>query len=75
MTLLIDYGFNTLNLLSLELKVFANNLRAIACYEKLGFKKIGYRRKADYIEGIFLDDLMMDLLVEDWKNMKEMGHN
>ena len=65
--LIINFGFDKLNLLSMELKVFADNGRAIACYKKLGFKKIGYRRKADFIEGQFLDDLMMDLLVEEWK--------
>jgi RimJ/RimL family protein N-acetyltransferase len=65
--LIINFGFDKLNLLSMELKVFTNNERAIACYKKLGFKKIGYRRKADFIEGQFLDDLMMDLLVEEWK--------
>ncbi len=74
LVLLIDYAFTTLNLLSLELKVFANNQRAIACYENLGFTKIGYRRKADYIEGIFLDDLMMDLLIEDWLKIKELNN-
>lgn len=69
--LLINFGFSQLNLLSMELKVFANNKRAITCYEKLGFKKIGYRRRADFVEGEFLDDLMMDLLVEEWKNTRK----
>ena len=68
--LVINFGFDTLNLLSMELRVFTNNTRAIATYEKLGFRKIGVRRKADFIEGKFLDDLMMDLLVEEWKNTK-----
>ncbi|MFX0124133.1 MAG: GNAT family N-acetyltransferase [Candidatus Hodarchaeota archaeon] len=64
--LTIKFAFEILNLLSIELKVFENNERAIACYEKLGFKKIGYRRKADFINGIFVDDLLMDILVEEW---------
>ncbi|MHA2225101.1 MAG: GNAT family N-acetyltransferase [Candidatus Hodarchaeales archaeon] len=65
--LLINFGFNTLNLFSIELKVFSNNQIAIACCERLGFKKKGLRRKADFVEGQFLDDLMMDLLSEEWK--------
>ncbi|MFX1507908.1 MAG: GNAT family N-acetyltransferase [Promethearchaeota archaeon] len=69
--LIIDFGFKTLNLLSLELRVFSNNHRAIAVYKKLGFREIGLRRKADFIEGEFLDDLMMDLLVEEWENRIE----
>ncbi len=65
--LVINFGFETLNLISLELRVFSNNTRAIAVYKKLGFREIGLRRKADFIDGKFLDDLMMDLLVEEWK--------
>jgi len=68
--LLINFAFNTMNLLSLELKVFTNNKRAISCYEKLGFKKVGVRRKADFVDGEYLDDLVMDLLIEEWKNDK-----
>ena len=61
-----DFSFSTLNLLILELNVFNNNPRAIACYSKIGFKKVGLRRKADYVNGEFLDDLVMDLLVDEW---------
>jgi RimJ/RimL family protein N-acetyltransferase len=70
LTLILDYCFNTLNLLSLELNVFTNNPQAIACYTKLGFHKIGVRRKADFLNDEFQDDLIMDLLVEEWKNEK-----
>jgi RimJ/RimL family protein N-acetyltransferase len=69
--LIIDFAFKTLNLISLELRVFSNNDRAIAVYKKLGFQEIGLRRKADFIDGEFLDDLMMDLLVEEWENRIE----
>jgi len=65
--LITDYSFSTLNLLSLELNVFNNNPRAITCYSKIGFEKVGLRRKADYVNGEFLDDLIMDLLVEEWR--------
>ncbi len=68
--LLINFGFDTLNLLSMELRVFSNNSRAIAAYKKLGFREIGLRRKADFVEGRFLNDLMMDLLVEEWKTKR-----
>ena len=66
LNLMTVYSFSTLNLLSLESNVFNNNPRAIACYSKIGFKKVGLRRKADYVNGQFLDDLVMDLLVEEW---------
>ncbi len=70
LTLSLDYCFNSLNLLSLELNVFTNNPRAIACYSKLGFQSIGIRRKADYVNNEFLDDLMMDLLAKEWNSTK-----
>jgi len=66
LNLMTVYSFSSLNLLSLELNVFNNNPRAIACYSKIGFKKVGLRRKADYVNGQFLDDLVMDLLVDEW---------
>lgn len=70
LTLVLNYCFNTLNLLSLELNVFTNNPRAITCYTKLGFRSIGVRRKADFVNDEFLDDLVMDLLKEEWRKYK-----
>ncbi|MHA2109126.1 MAG: GNAT family N-acetyltransferase, partial [Candidatus Hodarchaeales archaeon] len=61
MSLILNYCFNTLKLLSIELNVFTNNPRAITCYTKLGFQPIGIRRNADFVNNEFLDDLMMDL--------------
>ena len=37
MGLLLDYGFATLGLHRIQLYVYANNARAIRCYEKVGF--------------------------------------
>lgn len=37
----IDYAFNKLNLDELELNVYNFNPRAIHCYEKVGFEKVG----------------------------------
>lgn len=46
MCLLIDYGFQYLNLENILLRVFDFNKRGQACYEKVGFKQIGKRRNA-----------------------------
>jgi len=51
MILLIDFGFNYLNLNNIMLKVFSFNERAINCYKKAGFKEIGRRRQAYYLKG------------------------
>ena len=39
---LLNYAFNTLNLDDVFLKVYDFNLRGIACYEKVGFKRYDY---------------------------------
>jgi RimJ/RimL family protein N-acetyltransferase len=65
--LLLDYAFNILNLKSVMLTVFEFNKRAIACYEKVGFKMIGKRRKARYLGGKYFDEIYMDILSDEFK--------
>lgn len=67
--LLLTYGFNTLNLNNVMLKVYAFNKRAIACYAKTGFKLIGIRRKVYFLNGEYHDELFMDILAEEFKNI------
>jgi len=61
-SLLLDYGFNLLNLNSVMLGTFSFNERAIRCYEKVGFKLIGRRREARIIAGEKYDLVLMDIL-------------
>ena len=65
--LLVDYGFNLLNLNSIMLGAFVFNERAIACYKKVGFKEIGWRRQARIIGGQKYDVLLMDILAEEFQ--------
>lgn len=60
--LLLDYGFNYLNFNNIMLRVFSFNERAINCYKKVGFKEIGRRRQAYYLNGRFYDQVYMDKL-------------
>jgi diamine N-acetyltransferase len=62
MQALVSYGFNTLNLHRICLRVFAFNLRAIHVYEKLGFIHEGRMRQAHYHEGEYHDVLWMSIL-------------
>jgi len=64
--LLLDHGFNILGLQSVELQVFAFNKRAIRCYERLGFRTIGQRRKARILAGTAHDVVIMDFLAEEF---------
>ncbi|NMM63253.1 GNAT family N-acetyltransferase [Clostridium sp. P21] len=62
LNLLLNYGFDYLNLNNIMLKVFSFNERAISCYKKVGFKEIGIRRQAYYFKGKFYDEVYMDIL-------------
>ncbi len=64
--LLLDYGFNILNLRNIMLRVASFNLRAQRCYRKLGFREIGRRRKARLIHGRSHDVVYMDILAEEF---------
>ncbi len=49
----------------IELKVFTDNPHAIHLYEKVGFVVEGQCRKTHYRDGIFHDDLIMALILDD----------
>ena len=67
--LILDYGFNYLNLNSIQLTVFECNERAKACYTKCGFKPAGVRRKSIFLNGKFYDTIYMDILREEFYNL------
>jgi RimJ/RimL family protein N-acetyltransferase len=64
--LLLDYGFNLLNLNSIMLGVYAFNERAIQAYRRVGFREIGRRRQVRIINGQKFDLLEMDILAEEF---------
>lgn len=64
--LILEYGFNYLNLNSIKLDVMEFNSRAIACYKKCGFKEMGRRRQCNYINGKYYDTIHMDILKEEF---------
>lgn len=66
MRLLLFYGFGTLNLNRISLRVFANNPRAIHVYEKIGFAQEGCLRQAEYKNGAYLDVICMAILRSEW---------
>lgn len=62
LSLLVEYGFNYLNLKNIMLKVFSFNKRAIKSYEKLGFKVFGKRTEVYYLNGKWYDEYFMEIL-------------
>ena len=64
--LVLNYGFNTLNLHNIMLSVDADNIAAVNCYKKLGFKESGRRREWVFKNGKYVDKLYMDLLAREF---------
>ena len=69
--ILLNYGFNTLNLNNIMLEVYSFNKYAVRTYEKIGFRIIGRRRDCVYRNGRLYDEIFMDILKEDFNETKE----
>jgi len=66
MNLMLGFAFKNLNLNRVELKTFDFNTRAQKCYLKVGFKEVGRRRNACFVDGQYHDDIIMDILRDEW---------
>jgi len=66
--LILDYGFNIMNLNNISLEVVKFNQRAVRCYEKVGFKYVGTRRQAVFMAGNYHDVLLYDILANEFES-------
>ncbi len=62
LVLAVAFAWDHLNLNRVQLIVFKHNLRAIAAYKAVGFKKEGLLHKAAFIGGEWVDLLLMAAL-------------
>lgn len=60
--LILEYGFKTLNMHSINLTVHANNPAGIRCYEKVGFREVGRLPEVFFINGTYVDKIYMSIL-------------
>jgi len=65
-------GFQIVNLHRIELDVHEFNKRAIRSYEKVGFTKIGQKRESNWIDGKYVDSIIMDILAREFE--EKYGH-
>lgn len=71
--LLLDHGFGSLNLHRIWLQVFAENERAVRCYEKVGFVHEGRFRQSEHRLGRYRDTLVMSVLRPEWESRRSVG--
>ncbi len=65
-TALIDHGFTQLGLNRFEIKCATTNDKSRAIAEKLQFKQEGVLRKAELLNGKFIDLYLYSMLKEEW---------
>jgi len=66
MLLLNELAFNTLNVNRIFLRVNENNLGAIRCYEKAGYRHEVRQRQAALVNGNYIDLLIMGTVRDEW---------
>lgn len=64
--LLLEHGFNTLNLNRIYLRVHSTDARARRSYEKAGFVPKGTMREGVYRHGRYVDVHIMSVLRSEW---------
>jgi RimJ/RimL family protein N-acetyltransferase len=62
----LRFAFDELNLHRVDLTVDADNARAIACYRKCEFVEEVRMRRARFVRGEWVDQLVMAVLREEW---------
>ena len=67
-TLTLDWAFTVMGLHNVMLGVFDWNAAAIRAYEKAGFREIGRRRGAVETMGRRFDDVLMDVVADEFES-------
>jgi diamine N-acetyltransferase len=60
--LLINYGFDILNLQQLYCNILSDNSNSLKLFEKFGFEKVGLKKKWILMNDLWFDEYMLQLL-------------
>lgn len=71
---LLRYAFDVLNLHRISLETWAQNERALRCYQAVGFVQEGYMREAIWLNGRFEDVVQMGVLRREWRERMQQGN-
>ena len=71
--LLLELGFDRLNLNRIWLTVDAEHSAAIRAYDKAGFREEGRLRQDRFLRGAYGDTILMAILREEWEAQREMS--
>lgn len=65
-TVLLRYAFLELNLHRISTSVLATNTRSLRCQLKCGYVKEGCRYSRFFVEGKWVDEILLGIVREDW---------
>ena len=71
--LMVQHGFENININRVYLYVYETNQRGIKCYEEAGFMHEGRLREARFHEGKYIDVFVMGILRSEWRDKKNGG--
>jgi len=71
--LIVEYGFETINLHKVWLAVFEENVAGKKVYQKAGFSEEGFLRESAFRNGKFHNIILMGILKEEYKKIKASG--
>ncbi len=66
--LMVEYGFDELNLHRITAKTLQNNTASQKIWEKLGFEKEGVLRDTSFIDGEYVDLICYSILRDEWES-------
>lgn len=69
-SLMLDYGFNSLNFHRVSIGVVGLNQNALRFWSKVGFKEEGKQIDGFYHQGVYSDFVMMYLLEDDFRKSR-----
>jgi len=64
-SLMLNYGFNTLNFRKIVAGVNAPNTRSLGMCKKLGFIEEGHQKDMDFIDGKWIDIILLGIFKKD----------
>lgn len=67
---LLKFGFETLGLHSIEIRHMAPNEAGAHLYRSIGFKEVGTLRQHCFLHGEWVDEVVLDMLAEDWAHLR-----
>jgi RimJ/RimL family protein N-acetyltransferase len=70
---LCEYGFTIRGLHRLAIETLSDNDAMLACAKRAGFVREGLLRRAAWVSGEYLDEVLFGMLAEEWAELRSRG--